>query len=315
MYHKKIKTTSISLILSLFIQILTVPVSYAAEPCLIPNPESAGTVSNWSAFLYTNCKGYATLDDDVKYSGTSSLKITNPTPYGANLYMQVRTVTKTLEKGKTYRYGAMVKAKYASNVTLGILNEVKNTLVPITNTYDWKKFEITYTPGESKTIEICFQCEDATSGLWIDDVFCYEYKDGKYVGENLIKNPNFDGTAVNVPEAPADTDGEEDEEVLNASDQIALMQEKYEKVKSSEEFPAEDVKEIMGNFKYIPLYYKEDILIDGDVSDWDNAVTVALPTNAEQYHIYKQGCQSSVCWYKAQMGYSRKCKLQSYKYL
>ena len=50
----------------------------------------------------------------------------------------------------------------------------------------------------------------------------------------------------------------------------------------------------MGNFKYIPLYYQKNVNIDGDISEWDNAVKIALPTNSEQYHIYRKGDPTDV---------------------
>lgn len=290
---KRVKVFAAALVITILSQLVIMPVSYAYENCLVQNPSSKGTLSGWSALVYTTCKATATLDDDVKYSGTSSMKIVNPTPYGANLYMEAFAATKKLEKGKTYRYGAMVKAKKASAVTIyvksGGSDSAKNSLVPVSNTYDWQKFELNYTANADSSAEIRFSCEDATEGLWIDDVFCYEYKDGAYVGENLISNSNFDGT----PSANPDTD-DSDGPAQSASEQIRALEAQYEKIKNSTEFDADDIKPVMGNFKFIPMYYKNDITIDGDVSDWAGISSIGLPTNSGQYHIYKDGANTDV---------------------
>ncbi len=284
---KRIKAFAVALVSSILVQLAAIPVSYAYESCMVANPASAGTTAGWTALVYTSCKAEATLDDEVKYSGTSSLKITNPTPYGANLYMQAYTSTKKLEKGKTYRYGAMVKAKDASAVDIyvlqGAVRSVSSSLTPLTNTYDWQKIEITYTSAADSAADIRFQCEDATEGFWIDDVFCYEYQDGKYIGNNLVSNSGFDGAA------PSTDVGAPDVPEMSASEQIKILEEKYQAIRESTEFDADEIKAVMGNFKFIPMSYKNDLIIDGDVSDWSGITQIGLPTNSEQYRIYKEG--------------------------
>ncbi len=286
MFGKKIKVTA--LIAAIMIQMI-VPFANAENETIVANPRSVGTLSGWNCYRYTSCDGYITLDDDVKYSGTSSLKLVNPSSYGSNIYMQARVSMGKLEAGKTYRIGAMLKAEDASNISMGILNPmVKTSITPVTGTYDWQKFEMSYTANDNKALELNFQCEDATRALWIDDVFCYEYYDGNYVGDNLIKNSGFDGEA---PQKPSDNNDSSTSSELNASEHINILSEKYNKIKESETFEVDEIKEVMGNFKYIPLYKKDNIKIDGDISEWDDIESISMPTNSGQYHIYNKNVE------------------------
>ncbi len=283
MFGKKFKATALAA--AIISQLVVMPASADTGTCNVANPKSVGTMSSWTGYKYTSCEGYITLDDDTKYSGTSSLKIVNPSSYGSNIYMQARSSTNKLEAGKTYRIGAMIKAEDASNISMGILEpKISTSILPVSGTYDWQRFEISFTATEDKAIEINFQCEDATRALWIDDVFCYEYKDGSYVGSNLVKNSNFDGTAP----APSEDDGSDDTNNMTASERINELSVKYNRIKESETFEVDEIKEVMGNFKYIPLYKKDNIAIDGELADWDGITSLSLPTNSTQYHIYNK---------------------------
>lgn len=278
-FTKKLKSLALGLVFAIMAQFIMMPSVYAWKDVLIQNPMSKGTLSGWSSTSYSTCEGYSTLDDTVKYSGTSSLKITNPSAFGNNIYLIANTSAAGLKAGKTYRYGAMVKAQMASTCTI-YYQDIANTstLTPLTNTYDWTKVELTYAPDKDGSLTIGFKCEDATVGLWVDDVFCYEYKDGAYVGKNLVANGNFDGTA-STP-APNET------QQGDVSETIEKMQEAYQKIRSSQSFLAEEIKPVMGAFKYMPLYYRDGIEIDGSLEDWDELGEITMPTNAKQYQTY-----------------------------
>lgn len=265
------------MIVALVSQLATFVVS-AKTANLLTNASSKGTVSGWECWAY-NDEGYAILDDDVKYSGTSSLKAVNPTPYGANLYMDLRTYV-SVQAGKTYRYGAMIKAQEASSATLAMGEATKTSITPVKPSYDWQKIELTYTANTTGAVQILFKFEDVTKAVWIDDVFCYEYADGQYVGKNLVSNSNFDGIGAAGPSSS------EEEASDSASAHIAELQKKYEAVRSADEFDVEELLPVVGNFKFIPLYENRDINIDGDLSDWEKITAISLPTNSEQYRFY-----------------------------
>lgn len=297
-FTSKFRRFSIFLILIIAAQLIVVPDTYAWFNALRPNTTSKGTTSSWEATGYSTCEGYAVLDDSIKYSGTSSLKLTNPSPYGSNVYFIAKTVAGGLKSGKTYRYGAMVKADNASSCTI-YYNDIAQTssLTPVSNSYDWVKFELSYTPTADGSLTIGFKCEDATAGLWIDDVFCYEYSDGKYVGKNLVSNGNFDGTIQ------ADSISSSEKE--NVSEAVTKLQEQYDKIRAGDSFTAEEIKPVMGNFKYIPLYYREDINIDGNLEDWSGISQISMPANANQYQTYIDGANKDIIG-KLKMAYDEK---------
>jgi len=180
----------------------------------------------------------AYVDTETVYSGTGSLKMYNNTPAASNMYLGLITPFQ-VQKGKTYKYGFMAKADAISQTTVMIDWGTRMSLIPFTSTYDWQPFEFTYKHKEDATIaNLRFVMDDISTALWLDEIYCYEVKDGNMVGENLIKNGKFD--------------------IFTSSSAT----------ESTEGIDVDSLTKYLITSKSIPVYKADNIEIDGDISDW-----------------------------------------------
>ena len=201
----------------------------------------------------------AVVDTEIKASGNASLKIVKDGDVEG--YYSWTTPFRA-QKDKKYVYGFKAKAKQATKQEVMIDWGKRTSLTPLGNTYDWTEFKIEYehtTPDANVVIR--FTMDGTALGFWIDDVYCYELKNGSKTGENLIENGDF--------------------EIL--PDYLTLNNETVSKV---EILPISNYFDTLNKQEYIPVYYKNsDIIIDGNTAEWNDYVSL----EATQINSYFSG--------------------------
>lgn len=151
----------------------------------------AEDVVGWSEFYSYEPDVSAGIDRETK--GTDAcFYINSKQPLKSDCYYQLSTSVH-LEQGKTYIYGADVKANGASGAYIQIDWIQRASMLAHGSTFDWttigKKIDISSTGNYSLIFIV-----DNKGEIWLDNVYCYEYKNGKRVGENLVTNSGFGGT-------------------------------------------------------------------------------------------------------------------------
>lgn len=239
----------------------------AAILCGMLVSAKAEDVAGWSEFYSYGPDVTAGIDRTTKGSD-ACFYIDSRQPLKADCYYQLSTAVH-LEQGKTYIYGADVKAKDASGAYIQIDWVQRTSMLAHGSTFDWttigRKIDISST-GDYSLIFIV----DREGKIWLDNVYCYEYKGGKKVGENLVKNSSFGVTVQQKPNT-TDTPSADDEAGIAAS------------IKSSDTFRHADLEKAYGGGKFIPAYPAENITIDGKISEWSKYPAVKLPTLSSQY--------------------------------
>ena len=234
----------------------------------------------WEFDLH-GCDASAILDDEYAYSGSHSMKVVNKTPSAPEVYVLGR-YNVNVKAGKSYKVGAVVKSLRSSTVQFSINWERRYDLTPFGTTYGWTNYEFTWTAKETGTSEFLLIIDGRTEGLWLDDV---KFVD-KETGENLIKNPGFEGANKEL-----------DVNDTGASESVIEL---YERLSSSESFTAEEMEKVLGGFKYMPVYEQEGIVIDGKSDDW-NVNAFGIPTLPTQYQVYmddgKKKDATAVCMF------------------
>lgn len=151
-------------------------------------------------------------------------------------------------EGKTYKLKFSAKAQAVKTFTCSI-GTAKYSLTSLYKTYNWKSYEYEYKhTGDSGMINITFSLEKAGTA-YIDDVHFF---DGK---TDLLENTSFE------------QDG-------SSSAEGGLAPNTYA--------PAEDV---FGNFAdktAMPLMYVENIVFDGDFSEWGAYASADFPKSVSE---------------------------------
>ena len=248
--------------------------------------EAQGTLAGWAAPAHdhTSKEGNITLDNTYAKSGSYSAKAYFGLPYKANRYLTFSTQV-SLKQGAKYKYGLSVKAKKAGNVEICIGWTGRHSLTPLGGTFDWMDlsydFENDSLGNGKKDFLILFN--SATKAMWIDDVyFCEVLEDGS-LGDNLISNGTFDVGSSTVSKGK-----EKENEQLNG------LYELYQDIESRETFTVDEIKQVLGAFKYAPVYEAKGINIDGNIDDWEGYPKFGLPTKPDQYMIYRADAAKDV---------------------
>ena len=227
----------------------------------IPASASAGSLDGWLTGYSGTLEAKAELDTTEYHSGSASVKLSRKTAEKSNVYMNFQQSV-PVEEGKTYQYGFWAKAKNINRISTLIDWGARAYLNPITSTYDWTYFSFKYTHNKaSGNVAFKIIVDGPSAAFWIDDVEFCEYNDGM-LGPNLIKNPGFEGTDS------ADSDKVEEDSLLE------------------DEFTKESYYNEIAASSIIPVYKKTDIVIDGDISDWDGATKLELPKLETQVQEY-----------------------------
>ncbi len=243
---------------------------------VVPVAYAAGSLQGWGFAKdddITEEQYVRELDTTVKHSGAASLKMCYYIPYvdgGSDNIYSAYTIN-GLKKGTTYQYGLAVKAKNASacSMHLSWMNTV--SLTPLGATFDWQEFSYRYTwELDTKSAMFAVDISDYTEAIWIDDVyFCEVLPDGT-LGPNMVANGGFETL---------------DQQAENV-ESVGKYTELYNKIKESDSFTNSDIKKVLGAFKFAPVYKADGINVDGNLDEWEGYPTIALPTKADQYHIY-----------------------------
>lgn len=246
--------------LSLFVSVLPMTVATAAK------------IDKWSVYFSNVTEGKEAairVDTNEKASGTGSLFASFDLSKKSMRYVSVSQAI-PVEYGKTYIYGAKVKAKRAHNVQLKI-NQINNdSLVPFSASNDWKEYRFSYTHKlEAETVNMSFIIEGVTEGVWIDDVFFYEETDSSK--KNLVSNPGFDGAGSVATETVGST--------------VGGAEAQFNELKTKTEFKYEDIAAVMGGYQYSAVYPAHNITVDGDGSDWTDHVSMKMPVRSDQYYV------------------------------
>ena len=190
------------------------------------------------------------IDRTTVHSGKAAVHLSYTTEGGDNVYAQFGQ-TVAVEPNTTYIYSMWVKAKNLGNVQSLISWGERYNINSLGNTFEWKKFEFSWFSGNSTSAEFQLIANSSVKDMWIDDLsFC---KKGS--NKNLFQNPGIeDGITddTNIPD-----DNEEPEQLEDKSTSI------------------KDFGEEFLNSRYLPLFKESIVNIDGDLSDWKNAVPVS----------------------------------------
>lgn len=271
--------------------LLWILISVLSVSCVGVQPVAfaAGSLTGWTfekddTIDDTECKWE--LDSTESYSGSSSLRISYYVPYsGNNENLQAKHRVSKMQRGKTYEFGAAVKAENASAVVVHLSWNATSDLLLLGETFDWQKLSYRCTWDSDITSPIfTIDISDYTKNLWIDDCFVKEVLEDGSLGPNLITNGNFDDIA----------------DVVNTETNVGEYQALYERLIEEDSFTNNDIKKILGAFKFAPVYKAQNIIIDGKLDEWNAYPPIALPTRADQYHVYTYNIaldNTAVCRY------------------
>ena len=262
-----------SFILALSMMLSIIPQAYAAE---------MGTLNEW-AKNFTNCSkeyGSVIADSSTSRSGSCSAKATFLLPMQSNRYLNFSTIVRGLKQGAKYKCGLSVKAQQAGSVMLIFGWEERHSLTPLGKNFDWIDLSYNFTNTYGFTnMDLILLIESATKAVWFDDVYFCEVKDDGTLGPNLVKNGTFD----------ADTGVQESE-----NEQVNGLYALYKNIESRDKFTLSEIKQVLGAFKYAPVYKATGINIDGNLSEWNGYPKFGLPTKPDQYQVYIAGSDKDI---------------------
>ncbi|MBR5809596.1 MAG: beta-galactosidase, partial [Clostridia bacterium] len=250
-----------------------IPQAYAAEQ---------GTLTEW-AINYMNCSkehGTVVADSSTSRSGSCSAKATFSLPMQNNRYLNFSTIVRGLKQGAKYKCGVSVKAKQAGSILLILGWEDRHSITPLGKNFDWIDLSYYFVNTYGFTnMDFLLLVESATKSVWFDDVYFREVKEDGTLGPNLIVNGTFD----------ADTGTQESE-----NEQVNGLYKLYQDIESREKFTLSEIKQVLGAFKYAPVYKASGITIDGSLSEWDGYPKFGLPTKPDQYQVYIKNSNKDV---------------------
>lgn len=232
---------------------------------------AADEIEGWNIQYNNNVDATVSIDKTDAAVGSSSMKVVNRSPVTANVYVMPKASI-NLVAGKKYTISAEVKSKNSSSVYFCITSGWDTTsITSIGANFEWTHFQYTYTATKTGANSLGLIVDGPSDGIWFDDVKVIDQETGK----NLIANSGFETDTVAVP--PSDTSND----TANGD-----MLEIYNKIKTSEKFTVDEMEQVRGAFKYMPVYKAENITIDGDMSDWDNYPSLHMPVLQTQYQVY-----------------------------
>ena len=241
-----------------------------------------GTLAGW-ARNYQNCSaeyGTVVLDSSTSRSGTFSAKANFLLPMQSNRYLNFSTIVQGLKKGAKYKCGISVKAEQAGSLLLILGWEDRHNITPIGKSFDWidLSYNFTNTSGFSN-MDFILLIESATKAVWFDNAYFKEVKEDGSLGPNLITNGTFDT-------------GEDVQETEN--EQVNGYYSLYRDIETRDSFSLNEIRQVLGAFKYAPVYEAKNISIDGTLDDWTGYPKFGLPTKPDQYQIYIKGSERDV---------------------
>lgn len=234
----------------------------------------------WDMKILGELEAEAAVDASQSYDGAQSVKFTNKSEGKPNVYLTF-TTTVPVKKNRTYKFGFAAKGEGVKGTANYCINWGKRYVFRdmYGENFDWVKKTFLWTnDGGDGNATIRIIIDGLADGLWIDDFEFYEW-DGEIVGNNLVKNASFEKdkatiTGEKVSAKPVDLDKAKDAEEIASA------------IKNTDTFDGEKYKEAMPMFSDLPLLRKDNIVIDGDSSDWDGIYKVHVPLSESQYTVY-----------------------------
>ncbi len=271
----------ISLISSLCMITALIPVSVSAAD----SPASGWTVQALGGF-----EADLDIDESTSYHGSQSVKIHSETPGKANCYITFST-TVPVKKGRTYRFSFARKGEKILGSSNYCIDWGKRYVFSDMHgqSFDWitKSFLWTNTQGDrNATVRIII--DGLAEGIWLDNFEFVEW-DGEIIGKNLISNPSFENDKATIF-ASAD-DSAASSTTTNAVDAVGAEAVFNALQRVGTTFDIEKYEEAMSLFSVLPLYKKNNIVIDGDGSDWADIYSVHVPVKKSQYQIYNNAAE------------------------
>ncbi len=159
-------------------------VSVTASGSLIGNGGFEGGTSSWAWSTNGTISASNTIDTSTFHSGSSSLKLTDSTPYTANTYALFSQNISGLTVGNTYYVSAWVKGSGVGTAEQILTNSDWATRLTLpSGTYDWTQVRLSFV-AQATSVPIQFAVQDVTSALWVDDVVVTD-------SPNLVSNSSF----------------------------------------------------------------------------------------------------------------------------
>lgn len=255
-FFKKLLSTVLMLILST--SMINIPLVRAEEQ-----------IDGWN-IKYSNSSGSAAIDNKVFYNGNGSLKVVNDTPYGPDQYVMLSS-TVHVKAGRIYYMGGHFKAENVPNLYMCVDWGARYEMTTFGKTYDWKNFTTAYAAKESKNVTFQIIIDNKCDALWLDDM---KFTDA-VTGENLLSNSNFDSVDNTV--------ASEDNTVIPSDGSMDSI---YNSIINGGIFDVNEMQQVIGGFKFIPVYKEGAITIDGNADDWEKYQSIAIPTLSSQYIVY-----------------------------
>ncbi len=216
----------------LFIFLLTCAMflqSASALAAVGSDTSDTGLADGWT-IRSNNADSDVSLDTDIRYEKTKSLKIVNRTPKQNGGFVEVKQLVNT-ESGKTYRIGFTAKGNDVPGASVTFGGTTKNLKVKSAN-WHWTDYEYTY--QSTGAVTLTFTVNDKCGALWLDNVYVIE--EGS--SENLVRNGGFEGkAAVTAPD-----EGKEPAKDIHDADS----------------FTAADIDSSFATVGFMPVYRTDD---------------------------------------------------------
>ena len=255
----KVKSRIISALLTFAVMLSLMPVI----------PASAAT--GWTIVQNGGKQLTEVIDGEVFHSGNASLKVSSTTMAESNVYLMLRQYI-TVKPNTEYSFSFWSKAVNAQFVNTCVSWGVRTALTSFGTSWDWKKTEIVWSSDDDDTrAEPQIIMEGLIDSLWFDDLEFYELdENGNRVGGNLFTNPGFE------------------EDTITSSDKTDLVasegyeaQAIYDGFKNTESISIEDFEKTTSLYGNIPTVYDNNIKIDAEFDDWNDAVSITIPSRED----------------------------------
>ncbi len=259
----KVKSRIISALLTFAVMLSLMPVI----------PVSAAT--GWTIVQNGGKQLTEVIDGEVFHSGNASLRISSTTMAESNVYLMLRQYI-TIKPNTEYSLSFWSKADNAESVFTCVSWGVRTYLTNFSTNWEWKKTEIVWSSDDDDTrAEPQIILDGLIDAFWVDDLEFYELDDnGNKVGSNLFTNPGFEEDKV--------TSSTETDTVSTESYEAQTI---YSGFKNTDLIPLEDFEKTTSLYGNVPAVYSNNIKIDAEFDDWNDAVSINIPSCKEHIAI------------------------------
>lgn len=204
-------------------------------------------VPGWTVYYADDASG-TTAYDKGETENDAALALNSEGKGEIALYQSIAT-----QKGSSYECAVRVKTKNVSSAYL-YAGDTKSALRQ--GNSDWTTYRLAFT-AQGDTSEIGIKINQ-TGSVVIDSFFVTD-KNGRHI---TVENASFDKSGSNTSSSTVSVSGGIDT--------------------SKSFFDSHEIPYFYSTQKKVPLFYAENINIDGDASDWVGYPSVYLPADAAQ---------------------------------